>query len=69
MWNQLVKRTCSSVFVIQKSVNLRLSHSSVIAGAGNVIRHPKICIVGSGPAGFYTAQHLIKVSVISHINI
>uniref|UniRef100_A0A3B4U1V5 NADPH:adrenodoxin oxidoreductase, mitochondrial n=1 Tax=Seriola dumerili TaxID=41447 RepID=A0A3B4U1V5_SERDU len=22
---------------------------------------PKVCIVGSGPAGFYTAQHLIKV--------
>jgi hypothetical protein len=22
---------------------------------------PKICIVGSGPASFYTAQHLIKV--------
>ncbi|XP_041829251.1 NADPH:adrenodoxin oxidoreductase, mitochondrial [Melanotaenia boesemani] len=22
--------------------------------------YPKVCIVGSGPAGFYTAQHLIK---------
>ncbi|KAM4624430.1 NADPH:adrenodoxin oxidoreductase, mitochondrial isoform 2-T2 [Polymixia lowei] len=22
--------------------------------------HPKVCIVGGGPAGFYTAQHLIK---------
>lgn len=21
---------------------------------------PKICIVGAGPAGFYTAQHLVK---------
>ena len=23
---------------------------------------PQICVVGSGPAGFYTAQHLLKVS-------
>uniref|UniRef100_A0A3B1JWQ3 FAD/NAD(P)-binding domain-containing protein n=1 Tax=Astyanax mexicanus TaxID=7994 RepID=A0A3B1JWQ3_ASTMX len=23
---------------------------------------PKVCIVGGGPAGFYTAQHLLKVS-------
>ncbi|KAK2503721.1 hypothetical protein MC885_009553, partial [Smutsia gigantea] len=22
---------------------------------------PQICVVGSGPAGFYTAQHLLKV--------
>lgn len=22
----------------------------------------QICVVGSGPAGFYTAQHLLKVS-------
>lgn len=25
---------------------------------------PQICVVGSGPAGFYTAQHLLKVSHI-----
>lgn len=25
-------------------------------------RVPKVCIIGSGPAGFYVAQHLIKVS-------
>lgn len=24
---------------------------------------PQICVVGSGPAGFYTAQHLLKVSL------
>uniref|UniRef100_A0A3B4U243 NADPH:adrenodoxin oxidoreductase, mitochondrial n=1 Tax=Seriola dumerili TaxID=41447 RepID=A0A3B4U243_SERDU len=28
---------------------------------------PKVCIVGSGPAGFYTAQHLIKQHV--HVDI
>ncbi|KAI2584926.1 ferredoxin reductase [Homo sapiens] len=22
---------------------------------------PQICVVGSGPAGFYTAQHLLKL--------
>lgn len=22
---------------------------------------PRVCVVGSGPAGFYTAQHLLKV--------
>lgn len=26
---------------------------------------PQICIVGSGPAGFYTAQHLLKVSEVA----
>lgn len=25
---------------------------------------PQICVVGSGPAGFYTTQHLLKVSYI-----
>lgn len=24
--------------------------------------NPQICVVGSGPAGFYTAQHVLKVS-------
>lgn len=24
---------------------------------------PRVCIVGSGPAGFYTAQQILKVSV------
>lgn len=22
---------------------------------------PRVCIIGSGPAGFYTAQHILKV--------
>lgn len=30
---------------------------------------PKICIVGAGPAGFYTAQHLVKKLVNSEIDI
>lgn len=28
--------------------------------ASNKTATPKICIVGAGPAGFYSAQHLIK---------
>lgn len=24
---------------------------------------PQVCVVGSGPAGFYTAQQILKVSV------
>lgn len=30
---------------------------------------PKICIVGGGPAGFYTAQHLVKKLDSSEIDI
>jgi len=26
---------------------------------------PRVCVVGGGPAGFYTAQQLLKVCVIS----
>lgn len=25
---------------------------------------PKVCVIGSGPAGFYVAQHLIKVNAL-----
>ena len=28
---------------------------------------PRVAIVGSGPAGFYTAHKLLKVFVISHL--
>ncbi|MED6291812.1 hypothetical protein CHARACLAT_027470, partial [Characodon lateralis] len=39
-------------------------HSYHFAGIGKAFLStsccPKVCIVGSGPAGFYTAQHLIK---------
>ncbi|XP_071329324.1 NADPH:adrenodoxin oxidoreductase, mitochondrial [Trachinotus anak] len=30
---------------------------------------PKVCIVGSGPAGFYTAQHVIKAHQHVHVDI
>ncbi|XP_029383803.1 NADPH:adrenodoxin oxidoreductase, mitochondrial [Echeneis naucrates] len=30
---------------------------------------PKVCIVGSGPAGFYTAQHLLKTHQNVHVDI
>lgn len=30
---------------------------------------PKICIVGAGPAGFYTAQHLVKKLANSVVDI
>jgi len=35
------------------------------------IRHttqcPRVCVIGSGPAGFYTAQQLLKVTTASHM--
>ncbi|XP_032769645.1 NADPH:adrenodoxin oxidoreductase, mitochondrial [Rattus rattus] len=30
---------------------------------------PQICVVGSGPAGFYTAQHLLKHHTRAHVDI
>ncbi|GAB1297045.1 NADPH:adrenodoxin oxidoreductase, mitochondrial [Apodemus speciosus] len=30
---------------------------------------PQICVVGSGPAGFYTAQHLLKHHTGAHVDI
>nr|KAF6456028.1 ferredoxin reductase [Rousettus aegyptiacus] len=30
---------------------------------------PQICVVGSGPAGFYTAQHLLKHHARAHVDI
>ncbi|XP_061764816.1 NADPH:adrenodoxin oxidoreductase, mitochondrial isoform X3 [Nerophis ophidion] len=38
----------------------RNDSSAVFGEAGFSSCRPKVCIVGSGPAGFYTAQHLIK---------
>uniref|UniRef100_A0ABI8AKV6 NADPH:adrenodoxin oxidoreductase, mitochondrial n=1 Tax=Felis catus TaxID=9685 RepID=A0ABI8AKV6_FELCA len=32
-------------------------------------QHPQICVVGSGPAGFYTAQHLLKHHPQAHVDI
>ncbi|XP_039715234.1 NADPH:adrenodoxin oxidoreductase, mitochondrial isoform X1 [Pteropus medius] len=30
---------------------------------------PQICVVGSGPAGFYTAQHLLKHHARAHVDV
>ncbi|XP_061912257.1 NADPH:adrenodoxin oxidoreductase, mitochondrial isoform X1 [Entelurus aequoreus] len=38
----------------------RNDSSAVFGEAGFSSCRPKVCIVGSGPAGFYTTQHLIK---------
>uniref|UniRef100_A0A8D2B134 NADPH:adrenodoxin oxidoreductase, mitochondrial n=1 Tax=Sciurus vulgaris TaxID=55149 RepID=A0A8D2B134_SCIVU len=32
-------------------------------------KNPQICVVGSGPAGFYTAQHLLKHHAQAHVDI
>lgn len=32
-----------------------------LSSVSNIV--PKVCIIGSGPAGFYFAQHLIKVII------
>ncbi|KAF7470789.1 Hypothetical predicted protein [Marmota monax] len=32
-------------------------------------KNPQICVVGSGPAGFYTAQHLLKHHTQAHVDI
>lgn len=41
----------------------RVHEGVILRGSGKAFFsscNPKICVVGSGPAGFYTAQHLIK---------
>lgn len=30
---------------------------------------PKVCIVGSGPAGFYAAQHIIKQVPTAYVDL
>ncbi|XP_046283713.1 NADPH:adrenodoxin oxidoreductase, mitochondrial isoform X3 [Marmota monax] len=32
-------------------------------------KNPQICVVGSGPAGFYTTQHLLKHHTQAHVDI
>ena len=36
----------------------------VITRSASSAAHQKVCVVGGGPAGFYTAQHLLKASTI-----
>ena len=49
MWSRTIKNVCTVC-------SIRTVHFSNLA-------NKKVCIVGSGPAGFYTAQHLIKVVI------
>ncbi|CAL8262776.1 unnamed protein product [Arctogadus glacialis] len=35
-------------------------HVRVITRSASSAAHQKVCVVGGGPAGFYTAQHLLK---------
>ncbi|XP_030064188.1 NADPH:adrenodoxin oxidoreductase, mitochondrial [Microcaecilia unicolor] len=46
-----------------RSLAARL-HPAVVLGLGKLLSTasstPQVCVVGSGPAGFYTAQHLLK---------
>uniref|UniRef100_A0A7N6A1H4 NADPH:adrenodoxin oxidoreductase, mitochondrial n=1 Tax=Anabas testudineus TaxID=64144 RepID=A0A7N6A1H4_ANATE len=44
----------------RKAVRNRKSSVNGCGKASFSSCNPKVCIVGSGPAGFYTAQHLIK---------
>uniref|UniRef100_A0A673CWZ1 NADPH:adrenodoxin oxidoreductase, mitochondrial n=1 Tax=Sphaeramia orbicularis TaxID=375764 RepID=A0A673CWZ1_9TELE len=46
--------------------------SVIVRGSGKAFFascNPKICVVGSGPAGFYTAQHLIKARQDAEVDI
>ena len=50
-----------------KTLCICLKHASTRAYSSAAIR-PYIAIVGSGPAGFYTAQQILKVSFCqSHV--
>jgi NADPH-dependent glutamate synthase beta subunit-like oxidoreductase len=52
----MLSRIFKAAKIKSKNVSLTLN-----AAYTNSTTDPKVCIVGSGPAGFYTAQHLIKV--------
>eukprot|EP00794_Sanderia_malayensis_P014343 gene14343-15839_t len=43
-----------------KGRHLQILHRHL--SAGGVARPPRVCIIGSGPAGFYTAQQLLKTN-------
>ncbi|XP_042561328.1 NADPH:adrenodoxin oxidoreductase, mitochondrial-like isoform X2 [Clupea harengus] len=50
-----------SLFFIVKSVRTSPSNFAAWRGLSTTPDpHTKVCIVGGGPAGFYTAQHIIK---------
>ncbi|XP_046450928.1 NADPH:adrenodoxin oxidoreductase, mitochondrial-like isoform X2 [Daphnia pulex] len=43
-----------------KNIKNVVSYFRTVNFSSQVVCHQKVCIVGSGPAGFYTAQHLLK---------
>ena len=52
------------------SVTKMLGTSRMLISQGSVLLHgaymstvPRVCVVGSGPAGFYTAQQILKVNI------
>ncbi|XP_055085481.1 NADPH:adrenodoxin oxidoreductase, mitochondrial [Periophthalmus magnuspinnatus] len=48
----------------------RVSNGVNVRATSSLSSHgPRVCIVGSGPAGFYTAQHLIKAHPDVHVDI
>ncbi|XP_029977268.1 NADPH:adrenodoxin oxidoreductase, mitochondrial [Sphaeramia orbicularis] len=50
----------------------RVHEGVIVRGSGKAFFascNPKICVVGSGPAGFYTAQHLIKARQDAEVDI
>jgi len=53
----MMRQLVSSVVLVRRSAVTRLFSSTVSSA-------PHVAIVGSGPAGFYTAQQLLKVSTI-----
>uniref|UniRef100_K7FK23 NADPH:adrenodoxin oxidoreductase, mitochondrial n=1 Tax=Pelodiscus sinensis TaxID=13735 RepID=K7FK23_PELSI len=49
--------------------NIHPSVSSISKLLSTAALAPQICIVGSGPAGFYTAQHLLKHHQLAQVDI
>jgi cell division GTPase FtsZ len=56
---------CKKYFLQIKSVkNFSLSSKQLSQNSNINENTIKIAIIGSGPAGFYTAQHLLKVGFV-----
>ncbi len=54
------RKICHFARSVLRSIQRQCSH----AGSTDV---PHVAIIGSGPAGFYTAQQLLKVTLFSNI--
>jgi hypothetical protein len=56
---------CKKYFLqIKSAKNLCLSSKKLSQNSNINENTIKIAIIGSGPAGFYTAQHLLKVGLV-----